>query len=418
MYTVPIPSLRTLYTPPCDPGPAYPISFHAPRQYDRFPGDAGMKTVSLHDSIFYNGDCITGAAARIPDNSVDLIITDPPYGIAGDTLHKHYNRDEAFVYDGYVEVPPEEYADFSFRWIREAERVLRPGGSIYIVSGYTNLVDILNALGATSLREVNHIIWKYSFGVFTRRKFISSHYHILFYEKPGGRRTFHPESRYGLTERDEDGRSPNNTDREDVWVINREYKPGRLKNKNELPGALLAKMIQYSSSEGDLVCDFFLGGFSTAKVAIGLNRRAIGFEISGPLFAAKTAEIAGLQPGYLVSSLRTPVTSSIINQGARWTSEEIDHLVREYHRLTAEGMTKKAIIARLGEELGRGRWAIEKALKQAGASQETRMTRSQPAGRRDGEPGEEQTSGPDAEPPPSRKPGVVTLEDFPGERDA
>ncbi|MFA5294395.1 MAG: site-specific DNA-methyltransferase [Methanoregulaceae archaeon] len=377
-----------------------------------------MKTVSLHDSIFYNGDCITGAAARIPDNSVDLIITDPPYGIAGDTLHKHYNRDEAFVYDGYVEVPPEEYADFSFRWIREAERVLRPGGSIYIVSGYTNLVDILNALGATSLREVNHIIWKYSFGVFTRRKFISSHYHILFYEKPGGRRTFHPESRYGLTERDEDGRSPNNTDREDVWVINREYKPGRLKNKNELPGALLAKMIQYSSSEGDLVCDFFLGGFSTAKVAIGLNRRAIGFEISGPLFAAKTAEIAGLQPGYLVSSLRTPVTSSIINQGARWTSEEIDHLVREYHRLTAEGMTKKAIIARLGEELGRGRWAIEKALKQAGASQETRMTRSQPAGRRDGEPGEEQTSGPDAEPPPSRKPGVVTLEDFPGERDA
>ena len=372
-----------------------------------------MKAVSLHDSIFYNGDCIAGAAARIPDNSVDLIITDPPYGIAGDTLHKHYNRDEAFVYGGYVEVPPEEYADFSHRWIREAERVLRPGGSIYIVSGYTNLVDILDALRETSLREVNHIIWKYSFGVFTRRKFISSHYHILFSEKPGGRRTFHPESRYGLTERDEDGRSPNNADREDVWVINREYKPGRLKNKNELPGALLAKMIQYSSSEGDLVCDFFLGGFSTAKVAIGLNRLATGFEISGPLFAAKTAELAELQPGYLVSSLRTPGRSILPNQGARWTAEEIDHLVREYHRFTAEGMTKKAIIARLGGELGRGRWAIEKALKQAGVSKRTSRSRSQPAGRRDGEPGEEPATGPDAASPLPRRSGVVTLEDFP-----
>ena len=377
-----------------------------------------MKAVSLHDSIFYNGDCIAGAAARIPDNSVDLIITDPPYGIAGDTLHKHYNRDEAFVYGGYVEVPPEEYADFSHRWIREAERVLRPGGSIYIVSGYTNLVDILNALRATSLREVNHIIWKYSFGVFTRRKFISSHYHILFSEKPGGRRTFHPEARYGLTERDEDGRSPNNADREDVWVINREYKPGRLKNKNELPAGLLAKMIQYSSSEHDLVCDFFLGGFSTAKVAIGLNRRATGFEISGPLFAAKTAELAELQPGYLVPSLRTPGRSILPNQGARWTAEEIDHLVCEYHRLTAEGMTKKAIIARLGGELGRGRWAIEKALKQAGVSKRTSRSRSEPAGRGDGEPGKEPATGPDAEPPPSRRSREVTLGDFPGERDA
>ncbi|ACL16277.1 DNA-methyltransferase [Methanosphaerula palustris] len=230
-----------------------------------------MAPVTLHNSTFYHGDCISGAAAAIPDNSVDLIITDPPYGINGDKLHRHYNRNEAFVVDGYIEIPQSEYADFSVNWIREAERVLRPGGSIYIVSGYTNLVDILNALRGTSLTEVNHIIWKYSFGVFTRQKFVSSHYHILFYEKPGGRRTFNLESRFGLVEKTGDGRSCNNADREDVWVINREYKPSQVKNKNELPFKLLAKMIQYSSNEGDLVADFFLGGFSTAKVAIGLN---------------------------------------------------------------------------------------------------------------------------------------------------
>lgn len=45
-------------------------------------------------NMFYNEDCIEGCKAHISDNSVDLIITDPPYGIEGHTLHKHYNRKE------------------------------------------------------------------------------------------------------------------------------------------------------------------------------------------------------------------------------------------------------------------------------------------------------------------------------------
>ncbi len=42
--------------------------------------------------MFYNTDCVEGARQYLRDASVDLIITDPPYGIGGDTLHKHYNR--------------------------------------------------------------------------------------------------------------------------------------------------------------------------------------------------------------------------------------------------------------------------------------------------------------------------------------
>ena len=54
--------------------------------------------------MFYNCDCIEGAKKFLNDNSVDLIISDPPYGIAGDKLHKHYNRNESYVLNGYVEV--------------------------------------------------------------------------------------------------------------------------------------------------------------------------------------------------------------------------------------------------------------------------------------------------------------------------
>jgi len=337
-----------------------------------------MKSVTICNSTFYNGDCISGAAGQIPDNSLDLIITDPPYGINGDNLHRHYNRNEEFVVDGYVEIPRAEYAGFSRQWIRQAERVLRPGGSIYIVSGYTNLVDILNALRQTGLREINHIIWKYNFGVFTRRKYVSSHYHILFYEKPGGRRIFNLESRFGLGEKTGEGRSCNNADREDVWFINREYKPGRIKNKNELPLRLLTKMIQYSSNEGDMVGDFFLGGFSTARAAIGLNRRATGFELSGPVYDAMIREMETITPGYLLPTLRSPAINQTKNRGRTWTSEDLASLTRRYNTLRAQGATRQQVIAELGEELGRGRWGITKALKKCdpGSGKKARKGRS------------------------------------------
>lgn len=102
----------------------------------------------LHDR-FLNEDCITGCQTHIPDKAVDLIVTDPPYGIDGDKLHKHYNRRESYVLDGYHEIPLERYAEFSRAWIRQAERILRPGGSLYIFSGWSNLRDILNALTET-----------------------------------------------------------------------------------------------------------------------------------------------------------------------------------------------------------------------------------------------------------------------------
>lgn len=319
---------------------------------------------------FFNEDCIEGSKRHLPDNSVDLIVTDPPYGIEGDTLHKHYNRKEEFVLDGYVEVPAAQYAEFSAKWIEQAERVLRPGGSIYIVSGYTNLIHILAGLRATRLEEVNHIIWKYNFGVYTSRKYISSHYHILYYVKPGDRSTFNTHSRYGASEKTEGNGSLNYQDREDVWVINREYKPGQAKNKNELPLQLLIKILQYSSNPGDLVCDFFLGSFSTAKAAIGLGRRATGFEISPTAFAHQIERIAKITPGFLRESLRESNGSVPKNQKKPWGTEEKEHVWQRYHLLLRKHGTKKKAVSELSEEMGRGHWSIVKLLAEMGDREE------------------------------------------------
>lgn len=312
--------------------------------------------------MFYNIDCIEGAKKYLSDNSVDLIITDPPYGIEGDLLHKHYHRDESQVLDGYVEVPIEEYADFSVNWIKEAERVLKFGGSLYIVSGYTNLIHILNALEKTALKLINHIIWKYNFGVYTKKKYISSHYHILFYQKKGGNPTFNTYTRFGDSEKDEDNKSMNYQDREDVWLINKEYKPNQIKNKNELPTQLLTKIIQYSSNENDLVCDFFLGSFSTAKVALGLNRNAVGFEKNPIAFEYQNEEIKKIKKGSLLNSIRTPNENKLFNQGKPLTDEETEKIITNYNFLRQNGHNKKQSIEILTTETGRGYWSLSNLL--------------------------------------------------------
>lgn len=226
--------------------------------------------------MIYNMDCITGMQKYIKDGSIDLIFTDPPYGIEGDKLDAHYNRDESNVVPGYVEVAKETYDEFSKDWISECARCLRPGGSIYIVSGYTNLHHILNALHNTELKEVNHIIAEYSFGVYTKNKWVSSHYHVLFWQKPG-KRTFN--------QRYEDSRQSYH-DRLSVQRLPRDYKPGQLKNKNQLSETFIDKFIEYSSNDGDLVMDPFCGGFTTQRSATRLGRRFTGFEVNENAFNA------------------------------------------------------------------------------------------------------------------------------------
>ncbi len=308
--------------------------------------------------MFYNIDCIEGAKKYLKDNSIDLIITDPPYGIEGDKLHRHYNRDESKVIDGYVEIPKEEYPEFTMQWIKEAERVLKPGGSIYIVSGYTNLIHILNALQTTRLKELNHIIWKYNFGVYTKNKFISSHYHILLYTKPGKKHTFNTYAFYADFEKDDDGSSLNYADREDVWIINREYKPGEIKNKNELPKQLLMKMILYSSHPEDMVCDFFLGSFSTAKVAIALGRNACGFEINKNAFDYQLKEIEKIKKGEWLNQIRTVPQNKFQSNKSRVSPEEKAKILKDYEKFKLSGLSKHHCIEKLSEKYRRGYWSI------------------------------------------------------------
>jgi len=230
------------------------------------------------ENIIFNQDCTEGMK-QIPKNHVDLIVTDPPFAIDFKAVRGNYNRKSSNVLEGYSEIKQEEYYDFSYKWIKEAKRILKDSGSMFIFSGWTNLRDILNALHEVDLEIVNDIIWKYQFGVVTKRKFVTSHYHCLFVCKDNSKRKFYPFSRFEKEEKNDEGRSLHYQDKEDVWIIKREYWRGEKKTPTKLPSEIIKKILQYSSLENELVFDPFLGSGQVAVVSKQMKRKYLGFEL-------------------------------------------------------------------------------------------------------------------------------------------
>ena len=213
------------------------------------------------------------------DESVDLIITDPPFAIDFKARRGNYNRTPERVIDGYQEIAASDYPEFTDLWMREAFRVLKNTGSCFIFSGWNNLKDILVAADKYGFHTVNHIIWKYQFGVTCKRRFVTSHYHCLFLCRDDKKRNFYHNCRFNGDEKTSAGGSIRYRDMEDVWVINREYWTGDLKTPTKLPLELVEKILAYTSKEGDLVLDPFLGSGQVAVISKMHNRKYVGFEI-------------------------------------------------------------------------------------------------------------------------------------------
>jgi site-specific DNA-methyltransferase (adenine-specific) len=233
----------------------------------------------FHEDTLYEGDALT-LLPQIPGGSIDLIVTDPPFAIDFKAQRLNYNRTGSNVLEGYQEIPEEEYGQFTRQWIAEAARVLSPAGSMYIFSGWNRLRDILEGIDEAGLTTINHLIWKYQFGVFTKKKYVTSHYHILFVVKDPKQYTFNKIDHYP----------------EDVWVINREYWKGRMKTPTKLPSDLVKKIISYSSNPGDLVLDPFLGSGTVAVVARREGRHFLGFEVV-PEYCAFAQDALTLKTG-------------------------------------------------------------------------------------------------------------------------
>ncbi len=199
------------------------------------------------------------------DERADLVFADPPFGIGFKGNLQTYHRTPDAL--SYVEVTQKDYPVFIQNLLEWSCNVLKDSGSMWLLSGWNNLGVVLNATEKSGFHIINHCIWKYQFGVFTRRRFTTSHYHLLLLVKDEKNYTFNKPEHYA----------------EDVWYINRPYHRGVKTAGNELPDELVERCIQTASNKGDLVIDPVIGSGTTMRVCLQKDRRCIGVEINPAL---------------------------------------------------------------------------------------------------------------------------------------
>jgi DNA modification methylase len=220
------------------------------------------------------GDCIESLQS-LDRESVDLVVTDPPYNIGID-----YGRGpKADLID--------DYAEWCFRWIRLCFMALKPNGSMWVISGqeYGSWIDVKMQAAGLTIR--NRITWHETFGVYCKRKFGRCSRPIYYAVKNHKHFTFNAEAVTVPSARQEkyaDKRAnPAGKIMGDVWKINRvcgtfrERVPGV---PTQLPEELVERIIRVSSNHGDTILDPFAGSGTTLAVAARLGRSGIGCELN------------------------------------------------------------------------------------------------------------------------------------------
>lgn len=226
----------------------------------------------MHKHTLHNGqltlihaDCLV-YLKRLSDNSVDLILTDPPYF-----------RVKTNAWDNqWPDV--ESYLAWLDEVLMEFWRVLKPNGSVYLFCGSSLAADT-EILVRTRFELFNHIIWANSEYDTLKQTYselvkeydeLKTHYDAL-------RRPFAVTSDVPYT---------------DVWHFEPvQYYPG--KHPCEKPAALLEHVIKTSSREGSVVLDAFMGSGSTGKACLALNRQFIGIEFEEETFETTLNKLKG-----------------------------------------------------------------------------------------------------------------------------
>ncbi len=229
---------------------------------------------------------ITGDAVqemrKLDASSVDLVVADPPYN-----LGKNYGNNHDIK--GF-----DEYLTFSRDWLREAQRVLSPSGTLYVFMGFRFISYLYDILDRELQMFFNSwIVWHYTQGIGKTKGFSPRHDDILMFTK-SQTTGFNLDAvripqKYYRDRNNMRGANPG-----DVWEFSHvHYCNGNRQNHpTQKPEGLIERMVLASSDEGDLVLDPFSGSGTTLRVCQQLNRRAIGIEIN-PDYVTMTRDRLG-----------------------------------------------------------------------------------------------------------------------------
>tara|TARA_Y100000590_G_scaffold467051_1_gene644494 strand:- start:509 stop:1204 length:696 start_codon:yes stop_codon:yes gene_type:complete len=214
------------------------------------------------NSKIIQGDCLE-KLKDLPDDSVDLVVTSPPYDNIEGSGYSKGKKDVLFL---------KLYSDFFDNVLNEIYRVLKPTGQFYLnlKSGTINKtlvtphwIEFLESFKQFKLKS--YIIWKYSGSFDSTKVRFHLDYEII----------YHLSKTDDITINYEEGEKDPLTS---VWYI-----PHFISNRLhpvQMPEALAEKIIKRGSKEGDLVLDVFAGSGTSLVCAKRLNRKYLGFEIN------------------------------------------------------------------------------------------------------------------------------------------
>lgn len=212
----------------------------------------------------YNESCLE-VFKRIPNESVDLIVTDPPYlitargnSLGGGMLQNKLCKDGLVFSHNTIKC--KEYAG-------EFYRVLKEGTHCYVMTNNVNLIEMLNEFTNVGFHFVKSLIWDKGNKIIGTY-YMSQYEHILFFRKGFGKQI-------------------NNCGTSDILSIpniKTKDENGNNIHDTEKPVELMKILIENSSKEGDLVLEPFMGSGSTCVAAKMCGRDYIGCEIDEHYF--------------------------------------------------------------------------------------------------------------------------------------
>lgn len=219
----------------------------------------------MKDIQLLHGDCLE-LMKDIPDGSVDLIVTDPPYkttpygnpGSCGG-MFKHEMSKKGRVFK-FNDVECQFYAP-------EFYRVLKDGSHLYVMTNHVNLITMLNTFTSCGFHFIKSLIWN-KVNKITGRFYMSQFEYILFFRKGKGVQI-------------------HNCGTSDIITLqNRKQKGADGKNLHdtEKPVELMRILIENSSKVGDVVLDPFMGIGSTGVACVDTGRKFVGIELDENYF--------------------------------------------------------------------------------------------------------------------------------------
>lgn len=222
-----------------------------------------------------NGDALS-LLKEIEDDTVDLILTDPPYNL-GKFMHDRATnmgklRKNHFSATNWDHLTYENWVDKMDNFLKESSRIIKKGGSMIIFMSLMKVESIIK------LAEKNGFYYKTT-GIWHKKNPIPRNMNLHFVNSTEGWIYFTYKNKTGTF---------NNKGKMYHDFFETGLTPGLEKkfggHPTQKPENLIRAMMELLSNKGEVILDPFMGSGTTGKVAKDLRRKFFGIELSKKYF--------------------------------------------------------------------------------------------------------------------------------------